>query len=309
MGEAYMDEKDILKRLITNDALFENIHVIQQEFNIIPESDEHIGAYIEYQDIQDRTEDFLDELIDSIVDWVYSSNRYSDLLKQYQGRGKSKASANSAILRKAKTKFRKTDEPNQLLAQGQFGELLLFHFIQRFMHAVPLLRKMSITTSPHLERNGADAIHYKVENGKNIIILGEAKTYTSKYSFNNAFETGLKSILDTYNNHRKEISLYIHEDFLDNEMNQIAELYLTNRLDSCEINLVCIIVYHETRSITITNQKDIQNQIEKIIEERYDSFDNSKIDINNNPILRRITYIVFPIWKLDDLVRGFQDRL
>lgn len=217
-----MDEKDILKRLITNEALFDNLHVIQQEFDIIPPNDKHIGAFIEYQDIQDRTDEFLDELIDSIVDWVYSSSKYRELLKQYQDRGKSEGAASSAVLRKAKAKFRKSDGQDKVLVQGQFGELLLFHFIQRFMRAVPLLRKMSITTSPHLERNGADAIHYKVENGKNIIILGEAKTYTSSYSFNKAFETGLKSILDTYKNHRSELSLYIHEDFLDDEMNQIA---------------------------------------------------------------------------------------
>lgn len=304
-----MDEKDIIKRLITNEALFENIHVIQQQFDIIPKSDKHIGAFIEYQDIQDRTDEFLDELTDSIVDWVYSSSKYKDLLKQYQGRGKTEGAASSAVLRKAKTKFRKSDEQNQVLVQGQFGELLLFHFIQRFLRAVPLLRKMSITTSPHLERNGADAIHYKVENGKNIIILGEAKTYISSYSFNKAFETGLKSILETYKNHRNELSLYVHEDFLDDEMNQIAELYLSNKLDSCEIHLVCIIAFQETKSIDITNQTDIQKQIKEIIEERYRSFDNNKIDINNYPILRRITYIVFPIWELDSLVKKFQERL
>ena len=36
-----------------------------------------------------------------------------------------------------------------------------------------------------------------------------------------------------------------------------------------------------------------KNQIETIIAERYHLFDNNKIDIENNPILRRITYIIF----------------
>ena len=40
------------------------------------------------------------------------------------------------------------------------------------MKAVPLLRKMKITTSSQHERFGADAIHYKVENGKNINNFG-----------------------------------------------------------------------------------------------------------------------------------------
>ena len=54
---------------------------------------------------------------------------------------------------------------------------------------------MRITTSKSHERFGADAIHYKIENGKNIIVLGEAKTYTSEYKFNEAFEDALNSIL------------------------------------------------------------------------------------------------------------------
>ena len=73
------------------------------------------------------------------------------------------------------------------------------------MHAIPLLRKMSITTSANHERFGADAIHYKIENGKHIMIFGEAKTYTSSYKFNEAFEDALDSIINTYNQRRKEL--------------------------------------------------------------------------------------------------------
>ena len=127
--------------------------------------------------------------------------------------------------RKALQKFRKGSE-DKLLVQGQFGELLLFHFIQKCMKAIPLLRKMKITTSSQHERFGADAIHYKIENEKNIIVLGEAKTYSSKYKFNVAFEDALNSILNTYKTHRDELNLYVHEDFLDKDMDMIAEAYL-----------------------------------------------------------------------------------
>ena len=36
---------------------------------------------------------------------------------------------------------------------------------------------------------------------------------------------------------------------------------------------------------------------------------NNKIDIENNPILRRITYIVFPVWDLKGLVEEFQKMI
>ena len=38
-------------------------------------------------------------------------------------------------------------------------------------------------------------------------------------------------------------------------------------------------------------------------------YDNEKIPIEENIILNRITYIVFPIWKLDELLKIFQEEL
>lgn len=304
-----MDEKEIIKRLINNDALFNNIHIIKQRFDIIPNDKDHIGAFIEFQDLQDLRNNFLNDLLDTIVDWVYSEEKTADLVSRYKKAGKTESAAHAAVIRKAKEKFRKTDDVGKLLAQGQFGELLLFHFIQRIMQAVPLLRKMKITTSSHHERFGADAIHYKVEDGKNIIILGEAKTYTSKHSFKKAFEQSITSILDTYQKHRKEINLYVHEDFLDELLNQVAEEYLSNRLKNVEIHLVCIVTYNEDTVINYSSQEEIQNQIIRVIEDKYRSFDNNKIDLKLNPILKRITYILFPVWELERLISDFQARL
>ena len=53
----------------------------------------------------------------------------------------------------------------------------------------------------------------------------------------------------------------------------------------------------------------LNEEYKKIIEEKYKNFDNNKIDIDNNPILGRITYIVFPIWELDELLKEFQKQL
>lgn len=303
-----MLKDDIVKRLIENESLFNKIHVIQQNFDILPNNKKHIGACIKYQDLYEMRREFIRELVDSVVDWVYSSEKYKALISTTMRMGKTEGSANSAVISKAKQKFR-TGTGDQLCIQGQLGELLLFHFIQRQFKAVPLLRKMPITTSSAHERFGADAIHYKIDNGKNILILGEAKTYTSNYKFSAAFEDALNSILDTYEKHRQEINLYLHEDFLDADMDQVAESYLNGTMENTEVHLVSIVTYNETNNLKIINQEDILDQIKKIIEERYHAFDNRKIDITNNPILSRITYIVFPVWNLEKLAKDFQDLL
>lgn len=301
-----MEEKDILKRLIKNDSLFNMIGVIVQQYDILPNNKEHIGAYIEYQDIQELRDGFVEELSDTIVDWIYSSEKYEEIKKKQVNSGKSEAAASQYIGRKAKSKFRANKNSENVLIQGQMGELLLYHFIQKCMKAVPLLRKMNIATSSDHERFGADAIHFKIENDKNIIILGEAKTYTSKYKFNEAFSDALDSILNTYNKHRSELGLYIHEDFLDDEMNVVAEKYLNNTLKSVEIQLVSIVIYNELSKIDKIDENTIRNNIKKIIEDRYRNYDKNKIDMKKNPILLRITYIVFPVWDLKELAEKFQ---
>lgn len=304
-----LEEKDILKRLIKNDALFNYVHVITQRYDILPDDRDHIGTYIKYQDLEELRDDFLEELVDSIVDWVYSAPKYEKLKQKFMEKGKSEAAANQEIGRKAKSKFRSNHNDDRVLIQGQLGELLLYHYIQHCMKAMPILRKMPIMTSANHERFGADAIHYKIENGRHIIILGEAKTYTSKYRFKEAFSDALDSILKTYRECRKEIKSYVHEDFLDDQMNIIAEDFLNNKLDPIEMQLVCIITYSETEKLNKTSQDEIQAEIEEIIKERYKSFDNSMIDLDKNPILRRITYIVFPIWDLGELADRFQKMI
>ncbi len=302
-----MTKEDIKTRLINNDALFKNIYVVEQQFDIVPEDRKHYGAAVSYQDIMELRSDFLEQLIDTVVDWVYSSEKYADLKAKFIESGKSEGAAASQVVRKAKEKFRRGDD--KLLIQGQLGELLLFHFIQRFKGAVPLLRKMSITTSAEHERYGADAIHYKIENGKNVIVLGEAKAYTSDYQFSSAFKKAIDSILDTYKKFRSELGLYLHEDFLDKDMDIIAEGILENTLPNVEVELVSLILYSEMKTISGTNEGEIKEQIKNIIQNRYKAFDNEKIPIKDNPILRRITYIVFPIWKFEELATEFQNML
>lgn len=302
-----MTMEDIKTRLINNDALFKNIYVVEQQFDIVPEDRKHYGAAVSYQDIMELRSDFLEQLIDTVVDWVYSSEKYADLKAKFIESGKSEGAAASQVVRKAKAKFRRGDD--KLLIQGQLGELLLFHFIQRFKGAVPLLRKMSITTSAEHERYGADAVHYKIEDGKNVIVLGEAKAYTSDYQFSSAFKKAIDSILDTYKKFRSELGLYLHEDFLDKDMDVVAEGILENTLPNVEIELVSLILYSETKTVSGTNEGAIKEQIKNIIQNRYKNFDNEKIPIKDNPILRRITYIVFPIWKFEELATEFQNML
>lgn len=100
-----MTNEDISKRLIINDALFRNLYIFEQLFDIEPKDKPHVGAAIAYQDIQELRTDFLDELVNTVADWVYSSEKFLKMKQQYMDAGRSEASAASAVLSKAKTEI------------------------------------------------------------------------------------------------------------------------------------------------------------------------------------------------------------
>ena len=86
-----LKEQDIKERLLKNDTLFRDVHIIKQKFDILPEDKEHYGVSIAFQDIQELREDFINDLLDTIVDWVYSSEKYKELRDKEIKNGKTEA--------------------------------------------------------------------------------------------------------------------------------------------------------------------------------------------------------------------------
>lgn len=290
--------QDKIKELLSpTNTLFNHIYWFKQDFGLLPSKD-HIGSAINFTDIKERREDFLKELTLTITSWVYNKQKQYELFSN-RLQVTDFANAASFLTDLAKSKFR----PNK--PQGQFGELLLFNFIQYFFEAAPLLRKQPITTSIGLERFGADAIHFKVENKKNVFILGEAKCYKSAYKFNEALTNALKSIQNTYYNLESELGLYVYDDFIDPTLQNIAKSYKEGCLPNVRYELVCILIYNELKKITQDNEEDIKEEIKSIICEQCYKFDNTNFSTIDSRLLSRINYIIFPIWELDKLLDDF----
>jgi len=148
-----------MEHLLTHtEALLNHIFWFKQDLKLKPTKD-HIGSAINWTDIADRKHDFLRELINTVGSWVYSKDKARRILDERMRATGDVANASTFLTTQAFSKFR----PGH--PQGQFGELLLFNFIQHFFQAVPLLRKQRITTSNGHERFGADAIHYSNADG------------------------------------------------------------------------------------------------------------------------------------------------
>lgn len=285
--------------LTHTESLLNHVYWLRQDFNIAPKK-EHIASAINWTDIEERKHDFLKELVNTVSSWVYNKSKVKSIIDERLALTNGDyGNASNFLTTQAFSKFR----PGQ--PQGQFGELLLFNFIQYFFEAVPLLRKQRITTSIGHERFGADAIHYKKEADKNILILGESKCYKSDYQFKNAFEKSLESINNTVSNLSSELDLYTYDDFIEPELENIAKSYKGGTLPNTHFELVCLIAYNETNKITGDNESDIKSSIINNIRNRCSDLDDSIYSKVNERILNRINYIIFPIWHLDELLDDF----
>lgn len=297
-------EIDELKKAAS--SFMNHVHWVTQSFNLLPDRN-HYGTAINYVDLQEFRDEFCEELINTIPDWIYSQSKAKSLIDGMILQGRTLQNANAALTTSTFRKFRNRDATRKLFLQGQFGELLLFNFLLSFFDAVPLVRKMPLTTSTEMERFGADAMHYALgADGSHILYLGEAKTYTSKYKFEVAFADGLESILNTYNNHRKEIDQYIYDDFIDPRLIDIAQKYKNGTLTSVEVHLVSIISYHETKDVTGGSEAEIKRKIIEVIENRGKEIDRKVFDAIKTPLHPRFNYIIFPIWELNSLLDKFQ---
>lgn len=305
MSEITKEEFNKLKTY--TESLMNHVYWVEQKFDVVPNKN-HIATCINFVDRQEYRVEFCRELINTIPDWIYNQKKSKEILdKLTEKRGIANASSELSTI--CFEKFRDRN-PKKLFTQGQFGELLLFNFLQKFHSAVPLLRKMPITTGTGLERNGSDAIHYALsDKNKHMIFLGESKAYTTG-SFNSAVNKAIKSILDTYNNHRtKDIGLYIYDDFLEEKLQTIAESYKDGTLKNVEVHLVSVIIFNETDVFDKNDEEQIKEDIIKIIERRCEKINKKTFTGIDKGLYPRFNYIFFPVWKLGELIENFQTQI
>jgi len=295
---------DVEALLSNTKNLFNHVyHFVQDRSH--PPGATHRGAAINVVDIKEQREEFLRELGNTAINWVYSKAKYDQLLqKELAEREGDAPNAHAQLAAQAKKKFRR-GRP-----QGQFGELLLFNFLQYFCRAAPLLRKMPLTTNSAIERHGADAIHYANANGTNQIFVGEAKAYRSTYSFSQAFDTSISSILESFENLSSELELYVFDEFVEQPLSNLARSLKEGQLERTRYELVCVVAYHETdSSASAHTEEDIKAQIERIVEKRYNAVKWSSFQEVEGRVIERMHYVIFPIWKFDALLDAFEKSI
>ncbi len=296
---------DIEQLLSKTDALIKTMYAVKEDLALLP-CKEHIATCIDYSDLLEMRDDFVSELFSTVVTFVYSHTKQIELKDCFKNEGRDDSAAWCKVASNAIGKFRISN------LKGQFCELLLFNLLQHYYKAAPLLRKMPITTNPGVERHGADAFHIAHKNEGYIIYVGEAKAYNRKDD--SSFEAGMKDaiedVIDKHTNHREELKLYIYDDFISPELEDIARKYKNGELKNIEIHLVCIVAYDNKDCI----KKDSR---EAALESTIDSVRKRTASIRETEwfktipaeLLPRFNYIIFPIKQLDELIEVFKSKI
>lgn len=307
MGNSTNYNVDVDLLISKLDSFIKTLYFYKDDYSI-GNGNEHIGMCINYADLIEMRSQFLDELLTTVISYVYDKQKQKKILEKFHmGTQRDESAAWIKLFMHTKSKFRRSS------LQGQFSELLIFNLLQYHFRAIPLLRKMPITTNPNMERNGADAIHINIEDEKYKLYIAEAKTYNRETG---GLKEGLKdAISDLYNkhyvNHRNELDLYVYEDFISPEIEQIAIDYKEgNGIERFEVNLVCIVTYDMKKDINLTSRETALNSLIQDIKDETLNFTTYKAYTDFPEHLRpRLNLIMFSVKALQNLIDEFTELL
>jgi hypothetical protein len=298
-----IDVKPYLNKI---DSLIASMHFVSAEVGLSP-AKEHIITCLKYQGLNQMRTEFVRRLVNSIVKYVFSEAKMTEVERELiEDEGLDEGDIHAELFQQARGYFRASD------VKGQFSELLLFNLLQYHFQAIPVVRKMVITTNPEVERHGADAIHLGQDDSiGNVIYLGEAKTYPS--GFKAAFENAIKSIITAYDEHRNELQLYKYEEFLEPSVRRLMKDYLNGKID-LPVRLVVIVSYCSGETPEQTSKEDyIKHYIEDVLQECKKIKSGHFKDTHGNPmnagLLAELNYILFPVNELEELLEEFKTKL
>lgn len=105
-----------------------------------------------------------------------------------------------------------------------------------------------------------------------------------------------------------EIRKFVAGGFIEPELKEVAEKILSNKLDPINLHPVSIIIYNETKKFSAAGG-DMKQQIRDAIIHQCSKIDKAVYEDLDDLTLSRFTYIIVPVWKLDELLEQFVESL
>ena len=199
---------------------------------------------------------------------------------------------------------------DKYLKRGEFGELILYHFLHEYFDADALISKIYFKDSVGLAAHGFDAVH--VDSKKKILWLGESKLYSSGDSAIDALMKDLEEHfnINFFDSEFTIIDNRVHDSGieLDDFMKSLIspETKVLNKL--LNIN-VALYAGFDSKSLSqftdeITFKSALEIEIEKLVE-------RAKGKMQNHPWYHKLNIYLF-LFAIDskrDLVKDLHLKL
>lgn len=249
---------------------------------------------IKYTHDKIREEDFIKFLFNNIT--TYS------LTKEERDRlGPEKS---DEIIKLAQTAFSRFVKNT---TTGEFGEIILFHFLELTEGAVQIVNKMPLKTAGNVHSFGADALHFSFKDNLKVLYLGESKTGKS-------FSEILNKSLTSTENHSNDLQLacnYLSDDIPDTVRKEIKD-YLNplkkNKEDFSKVH--AIFLGYQCDQLTYPGQsgKELLDKVIAAYKEEIETyFKNIEEQIKTNEKLsdQNFLFFVIPFTNIGDLRSKF----
>ena len=254
---------------------------------------------IKYTSDNSREADFLDFLLNEMVTYALTTSERKNLT--------------SSKVRKA---FKTAVSRFISKSKGEFGELILFHLLERLEGAVQVINKMSIKTSGEMPVYGKDAVHFGFKDNLKMLYLGESKTGKS---FLEILKKSLEDVVEHEAVQKFEIELATSNvsddipqeikkvilDYLDpyksdlSDFKTIHAIFLGYQWDVLKTNEITVknLVYDSIKKEFIEEIKTYVKEIENLISK------NNKLENKN------FVFFVIPFRDLEEFRSKFQEEI
>lgn len=265
--------------------------------------------YLNFDQNGDKTQELLDILIDSFLEFVFGIKYYNVDNPQMH----SKFFNACEKLYKEKRSTQK---------EGDLGEIILHTLLRKYLKTLPFTGRFYFAVDKNTNAKSFDVIHILPQSQKNILVLGESKMYKNGKDGIDALIKDIKSHFTVDYARKQFVKIselthsnddYIQKNLVLPEIKKIEEWELKLRqatklediIDELYVPLLCTYTYNEYTNHRVVSEEFIR-KYEQEMNEMIRYFNDKKYE---RPKCLSIILMLFPVPNKDRLIEEYYKRI
>ena len=265
--------------------------------------------YLNFNEFGDKSQELLDILMDSLLEFVFGID-YLNVEKPQE---------HQRFFRACKWLYKEKRNPEK---EGDLGEIILHTLVRKYLHTIPFTGRFYFAVDQNTNPKSYDVIQVLPNKEKNILVLGESKMYSSAKGGLDALVQDVKHHFtadyagtqfvriseSTTSNDRSvtdNIILPMKRTIDDWEYKLQTEKTLDNVVDELCVPLLCTYTYNE-----YANHKCVSDEfLKKYEEEMQELITYFKNKQYQPPKCLSIILMLFPVPDKNKLITEYYKRI